>query len=77
MAKTIENISFEDALAELEKIVRQLEEGKTPLEESIKAYERGIELKTYCESKLKDAQLTIEKIALKEDGSIGKEKFAE
>ncbi len=70
MANTVEKMSFEDALAELESIVRDLESGKAPLDQSISAYERGIALKKHCESKLRDAQLKIEKINLGPDGKI-------
>jgi exodeoxyribonuclease VII small subunit len=68
--KTVANLSFEDALGELETIVRDLESGKAPLEQSIGAYERGIELKKHCEKKLKDAQAKIEKITVGKDGSV-------
>ncbi|MDR0695197.1 MAG: exodeoxyribonuclease VII small subunit [Holosporales bacterium] len=52
--------TFEQAMNELEEIVRRLEDGKMPLEEAVKAFERGSELKQICETKLKDAQLKIE-----------------
>lgn len=69
----IADLSFEDALAELEKIVRNLEEGKTRLDEAVAAYERGAALKRHCESKLKDAQLTVDKININADGSLSLE----
>ena len=56
MSKDIEKLSFEDALSELEKIVRQLEGGASDLKTSIDSYERGIALKKYCEARLKEAQ---------------------
>lgn len=71
----IENMSFEKALGELEEIVRSLESGKAPLEESISAYERGVSLKTYCEKKLAEARLKIEKITLSPDGTPRTENF--
>ena len=55
-------LSFEDALTQLEGIVRDLESGQAPLEESINAYERGVALRRHCETKLKEAELKIEKI---------------
>ena len=61
-------MSFEEALAELEGIVRQLEEGTGRLDDAIKAYERGVVLKQYCESKLQEAQARIEKVVLGSDG---------
>lgn len=69
-ASPINKMSFEAALAELETIVRDLESGKTSLEESIAAYERGVALKSHCESRLRDAQSKIEKIVVAADGSI-------
>ena len=57
-------------MAELETIVKNLENGKTSLEDSINAYERGIVLKNHCETKLREAQARIDKIVLKADGSI-------
>ncbi len=71
----IEKLSFEEALSELEGIVRALESGKAPLDESISAYERGISLKNHCEKKLTDARLKIEKISLTPDGSVKTQAF--
>jgi exodeoxyribonuclease VII small subunit len=71
----IENLSFEEALSELEKIVRQLESGSADLKSSIDSYERGMALKKLCESKLKEAQTKIEKITLSADGKVTTESF--
>jgi exodeoxyribonuclease VII small subunit len=70
MAETadIASLSFEEALAELEKIVQRLEAGDVPLEDSIRIYERGAALKAHCESKLKAAQLKVEQIVVGPDG---------
>ncbi len=68
--KALETLSFEQALSELENIVRSLESGEAPLEKSIDAYERGVALKTHCESKLRDAQAKIEKISVSPNGTI-------
>jgi len=65
----IAKMSFEDALSELEEIVRALEEGAGELDASIKAYERGALLKRHCEAKLKEAEQRVEKVVL---GSAGK-----
>ena len=62
-------MSFEDALAELEAIVRGLEEGKGNLEDSIGAYERGAALKSHCERKLNEAKAKVEKISIGPDGA--------
>lgn len=69
----ITKLSFEDALKELEEIVRSLESGKGKLDEAIKSYERGAALKRHCERKLTEAQSRIEKIALGGDGSVKSE----
>ncbi|TVQ83206.1 MAG: exodeoxyribonuclease VII small subunit [Micavibrio sp.] len=69
----LEKISFEDALLELEKIVRELEAGQGDLESSITAYEKGVALKQHCETKLKAAQAKIEKITLNENGTVSAE----
>ena len=61
-------LSFEDALQELEKIVKRLESGEQSLEDSIAAYEQGIQLKSHCERILKEATLKIEKITLSSTG---------
>jgi exodeoxyribonuclease VII small subunit len=67
---SVEGMSFEEALTELEAIVRRLEEGKTNLEDAIKAYERGATLKAHCEKKLKDARLRVEQIVIGSDGTL-------
>ena len=62
-------LSFEAALSELEEIVRQLETGKSSLEDAIGAYERGAELKKHCEQKLTVAKARVEKINLSASGA--------
>lgn len=71
-AKTaaIDTLSFETAMEELESIIRNLESGKTSLEDSISAYERGVALKQHCETKLKDARMKIDKLVIAPDGSM-------
>ena len=71
----IKDMSFEDALKELEGIVTKLERGDAPLEDSISIYERGAALKAHCEGKLKAAQLKVEKIVLDANGNAGTEPF--
>ncbi len=66
----VETLSFEQALQELEGIVRALETGAAPLEDSIEAYERGITLKRHCEAKLRDAKSKIEQISIESDGAV-------
>ena len=69
----IAELSFEEALSELEKIISKLEDGKVSLEESIDIYTRGSNLRAHCESKLKLAKEKIEKIIPLEDGSLDSE----
>jgi exodeoxyribonuclease VII small subunit len=64
----VAGLPFEKALSELEDIVRQLEGGRVPLEESIAIYERGELLKRHCEGLLKRAEARIERITLGPDG---------
>lgn len=66
--KPVDKMSFEEAMAALEAVVSQLERGDVPLEESIKLYERGAELKKRCEAKLKEAEEKVAAITLGEDG---------
>lgn len=66
--KKPEELSFEEALAELEAIVSRLERGQVPLAESISIYERGEALKARCESLLQQAEARIEKIRLSREG---------
>jgi exodeoxyribonuclease VII small subunit len=66
----VQGMSFEDALAELERIVRGLEGGQLKLEEAITAYERGAALRSYCESKLTEAEARVQTIVAAGDGSV-------
>lgn len=70
-------LSFESALAELEAIVRKLEAGDVPLEDSIRIYERGAALKAHCEARLKEAELKVERVILGPDGPKGLEPAGE
>lgn len=72
-AADIDGLSFEQALAELERIVAQLESGQAPLEDSIRLYERGAQLKAHCESRLEAARLRVEKIVMGAGGQAGVE----
>ena len=66
-------MSFEDALAELEQIVRRLEAGQVKLDEAILCYERGAQLKQHCERKLYEAQQRVERIVIGPGGAISAE----
>ena len=60
--KQIDNLSFEESLAELNEIVIMLDNSETSLDKSIALYERGLLLKKHCEKKLKNAELKIKKV---------------
>lgn len=66
--ETIDKLSFEESLEELENIVERLESGQASLEDAIVAYERGSMLKKHCQAKLDEARMKVEKIRLPEDG---------
>jgi exodeoxyribonuclease VII small subunit len=65
----ISALSFEDALRALEDVVRKLESGEVPLDDSITLYERGEALRKHCQARLDAAQARIEKIVAGPDGS--------
>lgn len=72
----ISQMSFEDALRALEDVVRRLETGEVPLDESIDLYERGEALRKHCQARLDAAQARIEKIVAGPDGkAAGTEPF--
>ncbi len=64
----VNEMSFEDALRELEQVVGKLERGEVPLDQSIALYERGALLKKRCETKLKEAEEKVAKLTLDGDG---------
>ena len=66
--KPVTEMSFEEALQELEQVVGQLERGDVALEASIALYERGAELKKRCETKLKEAEEKVAALTLDGDG---------
>jgi exodeoxyribonuclease VII small subunit len=69
----IAKMSFEEALEELQGLVKTLEKGESKLEEAIQAYERGDALRRHCESKLRDAQMKVEKIVHGPNGGVSTE----
>lgn len=66
--RPVTDMSFEEAMQELEQVVGQLEAGEVPLEASIALYERGAALKAHCEAKLKAAEEKVHAITFAEDG---------
>jgi exodeoxyribonuclease VII small subunit len=65
----VAKLSFERAIEELESIVKRLEDGKVPLEESVAIYERGEVLKRRCEDLLRQAEARVQKITLDASGN--------
>lgn len=65
----VEEMSFEQAMAELEQVVGKLERGDVALEESIKLYERGADLKKRCDAKLREAEEKVALITQDQDGN--------
>jgi exodeoxyribonuclease VII small subunit len=68
-AAEVASLSFEQAMAELERVVRALEGGDVPLEDSIALYERGDALRKHCEAKLKAAEERVEQITADAEGN--------
>jgi exodeoxyribonuclease VII small subunit len=66
----VNRLSFERAIEELESIVKRLEEGKVPLEESVAIYERGETLKRRCEELLRQAEARVDKITTDANGQM-------
>ncbi len=78
MSEKISELSFEQALEKLENIVSQLESGQIKLEDAVKVYEEGNQLKKICEEKLKNAQMKVEKLLLdKQDKPVSTEPLDE
>jgi len=74
--RPIAEMSFEEALAALEEVVRRLEGQDVPLEQSIDLYERGEALRKHCEDRLKAAEMRVEKITAAANGTAtGTEPF--
>ena len=69
IAPDISTMNFEDALRALEDVVRRLESGEVPLDESITLYERGEALRKHCQARLDAASARIEKIVAGPDGA--------
>ena len=67
--KAVDEMSFEDAMAELEQVLSKLERGDVALDDSINLYTRGADLKARCEKKLKEAEEKVAAITLDADGN--------
>ncbi|MBC6436694.1 MAG: exodeoxyribonuclease VII small subunit [Rhodobacteraceae bacterium] len=64
----VDQMTYEQAIHELESVVAALDKGDVPLEQSIALYERGAALKAHCEAKLKEAEEKVAQITLDADG---------
>jgi exodeoxyribonuclease VII small subunit len=67
---TIETLAFDDALAELQRVVAELESGGQPLELAIALYERGVALQARCETLLGDAELRVQQLVARAGGAL-------
>ena len=65
---SLEKVTFEDALQELEGIVASLERGEVSLDDAIAAFERGTQLKSHCQARLEEARMKVEKIKVPDSG---------
>ena len=70
MSKSIEKRSFEEALSELETIVKRIDTGQESLAEAVSSFEFGVALKTHCEKMLKEAKLKIEKVTITSENKV-------
>ncbi|MBM3314136.1 exodeoxyribonuclease VII small subunit [candidate division WOR-3 bacterium] len=75
--KPTESLSFEQALAELESIVKQMEAGNLTLEQSLALFERGVQLARACKVKLAEAELKVSQLVKDKQGLLAEEPFAE
>ncbi len=69
------DLTFEEALDHLEKIVTELETGELPLDKSVENFKKGMELSSYCSKLLDDAEKTISILVEQQDGTVKEENF--
>ena len=72
----LEKLTFEDAMKELEKLVDNLDKGDVSLDEAIAAYDRGSQLKDYCQKKLHEAKMKVETIQVSDNIDTISEKLS-
>jgi len=70
MSESIEKMTFEEALSELETIVKKIDTGQESLSEAVSSFERGVVLKNHCEKMLKEAKLKIEKVTMTAENKV-------
>lgn len=66
---------FETSLKKLEEVVKKLEGGELPLEDSLKAFEEGVKQAAFCSKKLNEAEKRVELLLKQKDGSFAREEF--
>ena len=71
----MKNLSYEESIKELEQIVKELENGELTLDDSIKKFEKGMELSKHCSELLENAEKTITLLIEKDDNSFDEENF--
>ncbi len=71
----MENLTYEESMKELENVVKELESGELTLDESIKKFEKGMELSKYCNTLLESAEKKITLLIENEDGDVKEESF--
>ena len=72
----LEKLTFEEAMHELEKLVDSLDKGDVSLDEAIAAYDRGSQLKDFCQTKLQEAKMKVESIKLSDNTESVPEKLS-
>ena len=72
----LEKLTFEEAMMELEKLVDSLDKGDVSLDDAIAAYDRGSQLKDYCQKKLHEAKMKVETIQLADNVETVPEKLS-
>lgn len=72
----LDKLTFEEAMKELEKLVDSLDKGDVSLDEAIAAYDRGSQLKDYCEKKLQEAKMKVDTIQASDNADIIPEKLS-
>ena len=75
MADKTENMTFEEAMARLEVIVRSLENGSAPLDDSLALFEEGISLVRFCNERLEHAESRIKILTASENGTLAEADF--
>ncbi len=71
----MEDLSFEQAIMQLEQVIKQLESGDLSLNDSIEGFKKGVELSNICNKKLEEAQKTITLLTQDNEGNVTEEEF--